>query len=460
MTASSSSTDPRPHREDALYRDLSARLFAQNRFAVKLGLERMRAALDRVGAPDRAMRCVIVAGTNGKGTTASLLAALLAQAQHTTGLYTSPHLLDVRERFRVNGWPVTPQEVLEVGSAALAAFGGLDDLPPDLLAFGAQAAARLGWPAPDDLPPDQRLTFFELTTLMALVLFQRRGVTTAVLEVGLGGRLDAVNAVEPDLTVITTLGYDHQAYLGDTLTQIAREKAGTLRPHKPALLASPQPPEAMAALLEVALRLPARLLPLRPAPAPLPAWLQGDFATNARLAWSAALALEPHLPDTLWADTLAIYRWPARRERVTLGPTPDLRGPWLLDAAHNPAGAQTLAAWLHTLPTPTPVGLLGAMQDKDVEGLCAALAPHLPAWIVTRALTERAAPPERLAAALAAHGAPHVEIAPLLPEALLRAREIARDQPALICGSLYLLGDALHILQPDEAWLSTWRRGD
>jgi len=438
---------------DLRYERLCARLFVQNTFAIKLGLERMQSALARLDHPDRAFEVVVVAGTNGKGTTGALLSTLLRARGHRVGFYTSPHLCDLRERFRVDGTPLPRAEVLDLAAATIAVFGGFGTLDVDDAALGREVAARWGWPRPEDIAAEERLTFFELTTIMALEGFRRRGVDIAVLEVGLGGRLDAVNAVEPALTVITSIGLDHQEYLGESLGEIAAEKAGTMRAGRPTVVA-PQAAEAMASLEAVAASLGATLHHAATTlPVALPDWLQHGFEPNVATAWTALQLLHPEAsPDTL-AAVLSTFRWPGRRDLVTLG-TGELAGLWLLDAAHNPHGAETLARWLQASPQWAPAaGVFGAMRDKDIAGVAAHLVARVPRWWTTAPNTPRAATPEALAEIVEAAGG-IVTPADSVRAALVEARCFAGDAPVLVCGSIYLLGEVLTTLEAGDGFFA------
>ncbi len=388
---------------DADWQRFCQNLFSRNEHTIKLGLDRVHAALRRLGNPQSSLRVCTVAGTNGKGTTAALTSWWLSRAGVRTGLYTSPHLLDFTERFRVDGSPVSREQVMVAGRRVLAA-------------------------GPD-------LTFFEVTTLIALLVFEAEGVEVAVLEVGLGGRLDAVNAVDPDLVGITSIALDHAAYLGDTLGEVAAEKAAVMRAGVPVVWAE-QTEAALAVLRGHAERVGAVVVP-PDAAVGLPGWLAGAFAGNVGVA--RALARE------LGVEELGLdgFRWPGRRDDSLPG--------FLLDVAHNPAGAAGLAA--HLAADPPTVGVLGVSSDKDVAGMVAEFRSLPTQWILTVARSPRAMTLEQLRAASA--GLDVVGCAPDIDAALVLAA--AFPGPVLVTGSVYLMGDFLQAVGAGPAFFSLSR---
>jgi dihydrofolate synthase/folylpolyglutamate synthase len=388
------------------YADLLARLDqAAGALGVDLGLDRVRRALARLGEPQRRILAVQIAGTNGKGSTAAMTEAILRQAGLRTGLYTSPHLARFTERIRVDG--------REVDGDRLAALDGR-----------IQAAG-------------ERLTYFEIATVLAFLAFAEAGVEVAVLETGLGGRLDAVTCCEPLATAITSIGLDHTDYLGPTLADVAREKAGILKPGVPCFMGR-LPPEAEAAIAARAGALGAPLLRLEselpPAPAAvaLPGAHQRD---NAALAIALARAAadgagRPLAPATIAAG-LASVRWPGRLERVA----DDL---WL-DCAHNAEGARALASAIPAVAAGRPVTLVVSIaRDKDAGAILAALAPAARRLIATSSDSPRALPPAALASAAAA-GFARVEAVEDPGAALARARAEGGGL-VVACGSIFLVG--------------------
>jgi dihydrofolate synthase / folylpolyglutamate synthase len=389
----------------------------------KLGLERIRALLEALGNPQRQFRVVHVAGTNGKGSTCAMIDAGLRAAGIRTGLFTSPHLIEPTERIQIDGIPVTPEQfscAFEMVHS-IAESCGLDCHP----------------------------TYFETVTAMAFWLFREMGVETAVAEVGLGGRLDATNVVEPALTVITPIDFDHEAHLGHTIGAIAREKAGILKPGVPAVFAR-QRPEAEAVLRARAnalaspvihaeqfkienLEIDARGSRFSGLTCPLAGQHQVENAVAAALAL-AALGVVP--------EGIAQARWPARLEHVA--PNPDI----ILDGAHNPAGARALAAYLTRFYSGRRIWLLyGAMRDKAVEEIAGILFPLAAELIFTAPASDRALRPQALVE-LTGRGETAPNVAAALDMVRLRgAQEDISEDAVVITGSLFLAGEARALFQ-------------
>jgi dihydrofolate synthase/folylpolyglutamate synthase len=391
------------------YGDLLARLAAAQSLGVDLGLEAVRRALALLGDPQKRFAAVQIAGTNGKGSTAAMTEAILRAAGLRTGLYTSPHLARFTERIRVDG----------------------READGDRLAALDRRLVETGVP----------LTYFEIATVLAFVTLAEEAVEIAVLETGLGGRLDAVTAAEPLATAITSIGIDHTAYLGDTLRAIAREKAGILKPGVPCFLGQ-LPAEAEQAIAEIAARVGAPLARLgRDFEAPVgPLGLAGphqrdNAAIATALASVAASALGRALDAPTIGRALAGAVWPGRLERLG----DDL----LLDCAHNPEGARALATALPELAAGRRVALLISIaRDKDPEGIFAALAPVARAVVATRSESARALPPEALAVQARrffAEADVAVEDDPI--RALATARRLAGTGGlVVVCGSMFLVG--------------------
>jgi dihydrofolate synthase / folylpolyglutamate synthase len=391
--------------------------------AMRLGLERMERALEALGHPERGLRILHVAGTNGKGSTCAMAAQALTGAGYRTGLYTSPHLVRFNERIAVNGVAIAD-----------------DDL--DRLA----GEVRRACPWHDASIEGERLTYFEFATLMALLHFAGIGASAVVLEVGLGGRFDATNAVRPLACAVARIGLDHTEMLGDTLAAIAREKAGIFKRGVPAVVTEAQPAEAMAALRAEASR---RNAPLVVAPASYSGTIALAGAhqqENAALAAAALRALARGglpLSDGAIARGIADARWPGRLE--TLGGV-------LLDGAHNPDGAAALATALRSLHSGRPVELVfGVLFDKDHAGMLHAVAPVVRALHLVSPSSPRARKPgtyRELARTLVERTDQHASVA----EALACARKAASDG-AVVCvaGSLYLVGEARQLLSGDPS---------
>jgi dihydrofolate synthase / folylpolyglutamate synthase len=390
----------------------------------KLG--RTRALLDLAGCPDRHMRLVLVAGTKGKGSTCAMLASVLGAADVRCGLYTKPHLQSYRERVRVDGAAIPPTD-----------FGRAVERMQ-------RYAARLPEPAGEP-------TTFEVTTALALDYFARQRCPVAVIEVGLGGRLDATNATDPELSIITSISYDHTAILGRTLGAIASEKAGILRAGKAALLAD-QRPAAMRALARACHAVGAHCRVVSPPARPWRLSLAGAHQQqNAALAVAAAKVLVPTIDDASIAHGLERLRWPGRFEVVTAG-----KVQVVLDGAHNGASAEALASTLQTFAAGRPVTLVvGINRDKDAR---AVLRPLLPlaqvVWATQTRDNPRALSADDLAALCRRGGAKLVTAEPDLHKAL---EEAARNHSRVVCvtGSLMLVGQAratLGMPVPERLW--------
>src|SRR5512140_343823 len=349
---------------------------------MRFGLERMERALAALGHPQRRYAVLHVGGTNGKGSTCAMAAAALAAAGHRVGLYTSPHLVSFAERIQVEGVPIP--------EAALAA--AIDEI-------------RRACPWHDAGGEGERLTYFEFATLAGLLHFARAGVDVAVVEVGLGGRFDATTAVSPRVTAVARIGLDHTQLLGDTVEQIAFEKAGIFKAGVPAVVHALQPPGALETLRAEARR---RSAPFVVAPADWPGAvaLAGPHQRgNAALAAEALRQLDRAgvaVPAGAIARGIATARWPGRLEEVA---------GVLLDGAHNPDGAAALAAALRALHPARPVELVfGVLSDKDHAGMLAALAPAVRRLHVVAPATPRARPAAEvcaLAASLGVEAHPH-----------------------------------------------------
>jgi dihydrofolate synthase/folylpolyglutamate synthase len=374
----------------------------------KLG--RTRALLDLAGAPDRRLKIALVGGTKGKGSTCAMLASILGAAGARCGLYTKPHLQSYRERIRVDGTAIAPCEL-------------------------AEAVQRMRRVVPE-LPPDAgEPTTFEVTTAMALEVFGRQGCELAVVEVGLGGRLDATNATDPVVSVITSISHDHTAILGRTLGAIAAEKAGILRNGRSAFMAEQRPAARRA--LERACRgvgAVCEVVPPLGADVPLPGAHQRQ---NAALAVAAARALTD-IDQAAICDGLRRLRWPGRFEVVQSNPR------IVLDGAHNGASALALADTLRRYAAGQRISLVvGINRDKDAR---AVLRPLLDlaecVWATQATDNPRALPPVELARICRRLGA-RAQPTPDVNEALQAARQ-GTPRHGLVCvtGSLMLVGQA------------------
>lgn len=378
----------------------------------KLGLERIRAVLDALGNPQRAPRVVHVAGTNGKGSTCAMIEAGLRAGGVRTGLFTSPHLIEPTERIQIGGMAVTPDQF--------------------------QQAFNVVHEAAETLDLDCHPTYFETVTAMGFWLFRELGVETAVVEVGLGGRLDATNVVEPALTVITPIDFDHETYLGHTLEAITWEKAGILKTSVPAIFARQRPEaavvlEARAAELGIAVK-HAEDFPVRD----LEIDARGSCFSGIRVPLAGEHQIENAITAALALQSLgfspggiAEARWPGRLEHVS--PNPDV----ILDGAHNPAGARALARYLERFYADRKLWLIyGAMRDKAVEEIAGILFPLAHELILTAPDYSRALRPEALQE-IAGRG----RIAASIEEAIKMAAAMP-DDVIVITGSLFVVGEA------------------
>ncbi len=441
------------------YADAVAFLYGLGRFGIKLGLQNIQRLLAALGDPQQAYPAVHIAGSNGKGSTAAFLASILQAAGHRVGLYTSPHLLDFTERLRVDGRPASEADIVslatEVKAAADRIFGPCPLGEPGGRATGAAAGSAV-YP-----------TFFEFTTAMGFLHFARRGVRVGVVEVGLGGRFDATNVLEPLVAVITNIALEHTEYLGRTVAAIAGEKAGIVKPGGSVVTASREP-EALAVFAaacaergaalhrvqdEVTItgtanglegqrfRAATRSRDYDELRIPL---LGRHQVLNAATALLAAEHLETRgLPvgEEVIRRGLAGARWPGRLQIVGRDPLT------ILDGAHNPAGAAALRDFLleRRAAFDRLFLVFGVLRDKDWEGMLSALGPLAHQVILTRPEGTRAADPWNLPAA--DRYCAKLDIREQVGEAIALARAAAAPRDAvLITGSLFTVAAALRAL--------------
>ncbi len=393
-----------------------------------LSLDRVNHLLDRLGRPDRAYRAIHIAGTKGKGSTAAMIESCLRAAGYRTGFYTSPHLHTFRERMRVNNEYTSREAFVQL----------VDELEPHLNAV-------------------EGMTWFEIVTTLAFMFFARSQIDVAVLEVGLGGRFDATNVVTPMVSVITSLSMDHMNLLGDTIEQIAFEKAGIIKRHVP-VVSAPQVPEALDVIHRVAR---VRGAPLVVVPSPQaanstrhlrpfpdiqgrewsPPLLGAHQLINASVAVSALQIVNQHglpIDDEAIQRGLANVKWPGRLEVLSRDPLV------VVDGAHNGDSAQKLAAALREVFHIDQWTLIvGISADKDIPAILDSLLPIAERVIVTRASNSRAASIEALGTPIAARGHELVRAV-----SVAEALEIALHDrsPIIITGSLFTVADAR------EAW--------
>jgi dihydrofolate synthase/folylpolyglutamate synthase len=448
-----------------------------------LKLEQMRTLLAQLGNPERRLRILHVAGSKGKGSTCAMLEAILRQAGYRTGLFTSPHLCRIEERVQVDGQPITREELVTLLGRIRAAVE-------------PAAPSRNGFSSPRCSP-----TFFEVATAVGFLHFVQRRVDVAVIEVGLGGRLDSTNVCQPEVALITSISFDHTRQLGNRLSNIAREKAGIVKPGRP-VISGATVPEARAVIEEVcrqrgsplhqlgkdfqfgyeygwhALRysegpggdsthfgpqgVPPNQLPQAGAPNPVPQsvpprvqvvtrqrvwpWLRLGLlgqhqAANAAIAVACVEQLREQgwqIADSAVAYGLANVSWPARLE--VIGQQPLV----VLDCAHNVASAEALADTLHrSFSRPRRLLVFASSNDKDVAGMFRVLAPHFAHSFLTQyGNNPRSVPPPALAELWRQATSRPCAICPSAREAWQAARELAGcDDLICITGSVFLAGE-------------------
>ncbi|WP_228721379.1 bifunctional folylpolyglutamate synthase/dihydrofolate synthase [Desulfosediminicola ganghwensis] len=416
---------------------------------IKLGLGAMHSFLEKVGEPEKKLKIVHVAGTNGKGSVSASLLNVLQKAGYKVGLYTSPHLSCVRERFRINDTFISEADFARIAQ---------------------QVADALG---------DDQITYFEFTTALGLLWFVENDLDLVILETGLGGRLDATNVVTPLVSVITSISMDHEAYLGTTLTEVAGEKAGIIKPGV-TVIAAPGPIEVIKVLEKKAAEQSAPLYRLgyefhySGNSNENWSWAGGTFALGARIEGlrcsmrgayqreNASLVVAIvhilkengfDLSDDQLRQGLATVVWPGRLEYLVLGKESraqqQVNGErvensvrYLLDGAHNPAGVKNLTMTLADEYQYKKLYVVwGAMIDKDIKGGFSSILPLADGLILTRPDGERSAEPEQLAACLPEDVRDKAVLARDVVDALKAAEQLATpDDMILVAGSLYLVG--------------------
>jgi dihydrofolate synthase/folylpolyglutamate synthase len=434
------------------------RLLALERFGIKLGLDNIRTILAELGHPERAWKSIHIGGTNGKGSVAAMVERGLRAGGLRTGRYTSPHLDRIEERVAING-DATDAATFEAVTAHVL------DIVDKATAKGALNVSP---------------TFFEVSTAVAFEIFRRADVDVAVVEVGLGGRFDATNVLTPEITAITSIAFDHERHLGHTLSEIAFEKAGIVKPGVP-LVIGRLPREAAARIARVAREVEAPVVDAHATTTdrkypPLTLSLAGRHQLeNAAVAvailerWSNTVS---HLSTDAIVTGLTQCEWPARLEwlRVPFDSQSDRfatellaqdkppYGELLIDAAHNPAGAAALASYLQDTGSPKLPIVFAAMADKDLPRMIAALAPAAASFIATTVPHARARTADQLAAEIRRQVSVPVEAVDTPVDAVMRAFEQLADhgpggggpvhrslgeggsRRAVACGSIYMVG--------------------
>jgi dihydrofolate synthase / folylpolyglutamate synthase len=421
---------------DLTYREVIERLFEKTGSKISPGLERTEQLLDSLGDPHRKYPSFHVAGTNGKGSTVATLDALLRFGGRRVGRYTSPHLLDFRERIAVNGEAISE-------AALLALLQRLEPLAESIDA-----------------------TFFEITTAAAMAYFADAKVDVAVIETGLGGRLDSTNVLDPVVATVTNIGLDHTEYLGPTLQHIADEKAGIFKFGRPAVIGEPRLDLARRLADRAAERGATPISVVRSDWRPWSVSLAGGMTSFTaatplgRTRLSTPLVGEHQVRNTLAAlatlhaagpayaiakedinRALSTVSLPGRFQRI---------GAWIFDVAHNAAGARALAETLAARPSPPPVTIvLGVLKDKDWQGVIETLAPVADRFIITQPISapvERAWDPVPAAAHANACKVP-VSLEMDFNAAIARAASLPGTK--VVCGSFHTVGDAMRILGID-----------
>ncbi|MEP6808819.1 MAG: folylpolyglutamate synthase/dihydrofolate synthase family protein [Chthoniobacterales bacterium] len=396
------------------YREALAWLYGTQLFGIKLGLENIQRLLCALRVPEPAQRIIHVAGTNGKGSVCAMIASICCARGHRTGLFTSPHLVTFRERIQVGGEMISETQVA-------AGLTSIREMVRD-------------W--------DPHPTFFEIATALGLLHFRAEECEIVVLETGMGGRLDATNAVTPTVSVITPIDLDHQKWLGDTLAEIATEKAGIIKPGIPVVSAA-QSPDAEAVIRLRAEQCGSRLTFVNQPALERSALAGVHQQQNAAVAIAACRAAGISLTEVAIREGLATVKWPARFQRF------DER--IVIDGAHNPAGARALAAtWREIFGDEKATLIYGVLADKDAAASYRELSAIASAVILPQFRGERVLRPADLAEIIAAQ-TPELscESADSVGEAIIRARQ--KSARILIAGSLHLAGEALAFLRGTPA---------
>jgi len=433
--------DLRPRRSSS---QLVQWLYDLRHFGIKLGLDNIRSLLAILGHPEHAFRSVHIAGTNGKGSTSAMLDALLRAHGIGSGMFSSPHLVRPNERIRIHGEDISDAELDRT-------LGSLRGRIADALGVGSLQAHP---------------SFFETMTAAALTAFKARQVEAAVLEVGLGGRLDATNAVAADVSVIVNIDLDHTKTLGPTLEHIAREKGGIVKPQTP-LVHGVQQPEALDVLTSICTKHRTRMIDARCDHAAdrfgletadreypdLHLSLVGRHQVdNARVALAAFETWMQRMGRPVDADAVrqgfATVRWPGRLQRIEAhGDLPAM----LLDAAHNPAGLQALVHHLESVEKPPAAMLFGATSGKPLDQLLEPLSHFVDTIIITEPPVDRGLPPEEVAPVAEKYFS-RVICEADVDRALRRlAGSCDASEYALVAGSLYLIGTVLGLLNDRQA---------
>lgn len=385
------------------------RLYATQMFGIKLGLEGITRLLTESGALPCSACVIHVAGTNGKGSVCAMAEAVARCGNIRTGLFTSPHLVRFNERIRINGIMISDEEVERHLSRLFDITANWEHQP----------------------------TFFEMTLALAMLHFREKNAELIILETGMGGRLDATNAVPKHVAVITPIGLDHAQYLGHTLAEIATEKGGIIQRKTPVVSARQE--DEVCRVLNACARAQDTRIRYVMNPAPWECRLCGDHQRmNAALSLAALEAAGYHFPDTVLAEGLRTVQWAGRFEEVFPGV--------IMDGAHNPHAARVLAnTWQKKFPQQKARCVFAASADKDIRGVVDLLKPLVEEWILPPVDSPRISPPEETARILNEAGITAYRTILALADAFEVLQDASR--PVLICGSFFLLGQAKALLE-------------
>ncbi len=430
------------------FHDLEDYLHHLEKYGMVFGLKNIRAILSTIGDPHHSFRSIHIAGSNGKGSVAAMIHQILVDLDYSCGLYTSPHLQRFSERFKINNREITEEELLKHAQHVL---------------YGIKRRNI-----------QEGFTYFDFTTAMAFDYFAQKGVEVAVIEAGLGGRLDSTNILKPEISVITPISLEHTQVLGNTLREIAAEKAGIIKPSIPVVIGK-QVPEALKVLLEKAAALNApsyvfgrdfsisihrdtfdyrqgtRVLPR------LRTSLMGDHQKENAATAIATLyilkGLDPLQLERFLPESLLHVRWPGRGEIFKNTKDPTIR--LMLDGAHNPGGAETLERALTTLKFNRLHIMVGILADKDVERIVDRLLSHANHVIAVTPRNERAPDISTFAKRIRPFLLPaaRLDLAPSIEKAFpMATNSLGRGDLLLITGSLYTVGEARNLIEKDPTW--------
>lgn len=421
------------------YDDFTDWMFKLERFGIKLGLDNTKEFLGRLGNPERSFKSIHVAGTNGKGSVCAIAAEILRTHGLSVGLYTSPHLVDFRERIRIDGRRISERDVVRLGLELKEVMG-------------AMASESV----------EKQLTFFEFTTGLALKYFEEKDVDMVAAEVGMGGRLDATNLLVPEVSVITRIGLEHTNYLGSTIPEIAREKAGIIK-EGVNVVTCERKPEALTVIESTCAK---KRSPLRRIGKDfdvssvrqtvrgtefdyrgirtlrgLRTGLLGDYqAENAAAALAAIEELRAReivVADEDIRKGLSSVRWPGRLDAISRRPLV------ILDGSHNPDGVAATASVLRSLGLQPLTFVIGCMDDKDARGIVRALVPLASKMIVTQARYKRALPADSLLRVVEAEFSGEIVLQPDASAAFETGLRDLAGNGLCVIGSLYIVGEAI-----------------